>query len=691
MEPEPSPAPAESPLPPAILRSLGDRSYDKRKNAALEIEALIKALQENNDTDRICSVIAMLGQDFATSTNANHRKGGLIGLAATAIGLMQDIHLYLDALLPPVLHCFDDPESRVRYYSCESLYNIAKVARGHILKYFNQIFDGLCKLFADVDVDVKNGANLLDRLIKDIVTESESFDVERFIPLLQKYIRRANPYIRQLLVGWITVLDSVPDINMLDWLPDFLDGLFNMLSDGNREIRQAADAALAEFLRETKQSSVVEFGPMIPILVAQCNSKERFNRLTAITWVHEFIKLGGEKLILFYSGLLGAIMHCISDGDPEIRAVAGQTNQDLLLLVNETTRDFELSPLLQTLTRELSSHHIPTRMAALRWINMLLEKAPNEMKQFIGELLPALLKTLSDEADEVVLTNLKVLARISLHEVEFQRVLNAIVDLFASDRRLLETRGSLIIRKLCVLLNAKSIYISLAAVLRDSTDLEFTSIMVQTLNLILLTALELSGLRQTLKISFQESATSEDRAVFANLFECWSHNPVATLSLCLLAQAYDLASALVQKFAEVEITVGFLMQIDKLVQLLESPIFIQLRLQLLEVDAPYHPALLKSLYGLLMLLPQSTAFRTLSDRLATVSSLQQHLGGRVSGKVQPAPATSQETQDLLQHFEKVQERHARLRKDALQSRSLHADKLDLADEAKAEGNPAAQS
>jgi vacuole morphology and inheritance protein 14 len=315
-------SPAESPLPPAILRSLGDRSYDKRKNAALEIEALIKALEENNDTDRICSVIAMLGQDFATSTNANHRKGGLIGLAATSIGLMQDVHAYLDALLPPVLHCFDDPEARVRYYSCESLYNIAKVARSHILKYFNQIFDGLCKLFADVDVDVKNGANLLDRLIRDIVTESESFDVERFIPLLQKYIRRTNPYIRQLLVGWITVLDSVPDINMLDWLPDFLDGLFNMLSDSNREIRQAADSALAEFLLETKQSAVVEFGPMVAILVGQCNSKERFNRLTAINWVQEFINLGGDRLLLFYSEILGAIMHCISDADQEIRVVS---------------------------------------------------------------------------------------------------------------------------------------------------------------------------------------------------------------------------------------------------------------------------------------------------------------------------------------------------------------------------------
>jgi hypothetical protein len=38
--------PAESPLPPAILRGLGDRSYDKRKTAALDVTALIKSLQE---------------------------------------------------------------------------------------------------------------------------------------------------------------------------------------------------------------------------------------------------------------------------------------------------------------------------------------------------------------------------------------------------------------------------------------------------------------------------------------------------------------------------------------------------------------------------------------------------------------------------------------------------------------------
>ena len=49
---------------------------------------------------------------------------------------------------------------------CNCRYNITKVARANILRYFNQIFDGLCKLFAHVDMDVKNGANQLDRLIK---------------------------------------------------------------------------------------------------------------------------------------------------------------------------------------------------------------------------------------------------------------------------------------------------------------------------------------------------------------------------------------------------------------------------------------------------------------------------------------------------------------------------------------------
>lgn len=56
-----------------------------------------------------------------------------------------------------------------------------------------------------------------------------------------------------------------------------------------------------------------------------------------------------------------------------------------------------------------------------------------------------------------------------------------------------------------------------------------------------------------------------------------------------------------------------------MVQLLESPVFTELRLQLLEPQQ--HPYLLKALYGILMLLPQSAAYSKLQNRLQCISTL----------------------------------------------------------------------
>jgi vacuole morphology and inheritance protein 14 len=73
-------------------------------------------------------------------------------------------------------------------------------------------------------------------------------------------------------------------------------------------------------------------------------------------------------------------------------------------------------------------------------------------------------------------------------------------------------------------------------------DLDFVSVMVQTLNLILLTSSELFELRSLLK---QSLVTDQGRDLFISLYKSWCHNPVATFSLCLMAQCYELGSALV--------------------------------------------------------------------------------------------------------------------------------------------------
>ena len=91
---------------------------------------------------------------FSQTSNPLHiRNGGLIGLAGTAIALGVDIASYMDKFINPLLSCFIDSENRIRYFSAECLYNIAKVSKGEVLVYFNDIFDALSKVvpsFIDV-------------------------------------------------------------------------------------------------------------------------------------------------------------------------------------------------------------------------------------------------------------------------------------------------------------------------------------------------------------------------------------------------------------------------------------------------------------------------------------------------------------------------------------------------------------
>lgn len=62
----------------------------------------------------------------------------------------------------------------------------------------------------------------------------------------------------------------------------------------------------------------------------------------------------------------------------------------------------------------------------------------------------------------------------------------------------------------------------------------------------------------------------------------------------------------------VQITVSFLVEVDKLIQLLESPIFTFVRIQLL--DPQSYAYLIKALFGLLMLLPQVEIEKLISGR-----------------------------------------------------------------------------
>ncbi|KAH7683470.1 Vacuole morphology and inheritance protein 14 [Dioscorea alata] len=681
---------ADAIVPAFVLRNLADKLYEKRKNAALEIEGIVKQLTIAGEHDKITAIINLLTTEFTYSQQANHRKGGLIGLAAATVGLTSEAAQHLEQIVPPVLNSFLDQDSRVRYYACEALYNIAKVVRGEFIVYFNQIFDALCKLSADCDVNVQSAAHLLDRLVKDIVTESDQFSIEEFIPLLRERMNVLNPYVRQFLVGWITVLDSVPDIDMLGFLPDFLDGLFNMLSDSSHEIRQQADSALSEFLQEIKNSPNVDYGRMAEILVQRAGSPDEFTRLTAITWINEFVKLGGDQLVPYYADILGAILPCISDKEEKIRVVARETNEELRSIRADPGEGFDIGAILSIARRELTSEWEATRIEALHWIATLLARHRAEVISYLNDIFGSLLSALSDPSDEVVLLVLEVLACIAKDAPHFRHLVVFLIHNFRSDHSLLEKRGALIVRRLCVLLDAERVYREFSTILEGEDDLDFASIMVQALNLILLTSSELADLRALLKQSLVNVAGKD---LFISLYASWCHSAMATISLCLLAQAYQHASSVIQSLGEEDINVKFLVQLDKLIRLMETPIFAYLRLQLLEPGK--YTWLLKALYGLLMLLPQqSAAFQILRNRLKTVPSiafntdqLKRASSGNPYSQILPVSEDIIRNQDSgnmhnainfasrLQQFEHMQNRHRMHAKLQQQSRKATSSTL----------------
>lgn len=717
-----------APLSTYCVRALTDKLYEKRKTAALEIEKMVRDFQAKNKTLETRKLLRVLGQDFVLSNNLNSRKGGLIGLAAIAVALGKDTSLCVDELVLPVLSCFRDQDSRVRYRACESLYNIVKVARGSVLPFFNDIFDSLSLMAADSDQNVRNAAGSLDGLLKDIVTESSSFDLVAFVPLLRERILTRNPFARQFIVSWVSVLDSVPEIDMLVFLPEILEGLFCILGDPTSEIRKMCESVLGEFLsRIIEHPQKVNFAAMVNILIVHSNSSEEVVQLTAITWVNEFVKLAGNTLLPFASGILTAVLPNLAqdvENRKNVIETAMMVNHSLMQLITleehpdlpEKTGDTPESPegekddgtlpaliednqldlksVVLVLTRQIKHDSMQTRIAVLNWMYHLIIKIPDKMFCHMDDIFPVLLHTLSDPSDEVVLLDLEVLSKISsssagvksksesvasvsscvTNDIKltppsnmnsyFTTFMVSLLNLFSSNSQLLEDKGSFIIRQLCLLLNAEDIYRTLSEILMTHSDTRFASHMVHTLNSILLTSTELFGLRNQLK----DLKTEGSWSLFCCLYRSWCHSPVATVSLCLLTQNYKHACDLLRQFEEIEVTVEFLTEIDKLVQLIESPIFTYLRLQLL--DAPQNPYLVKSLYGLLMLLPQSEAFHTLRHRLACVPNIQL-MPPQQSHPIQKSedrkPPHFVKFSELLARFQEVQDKRQKEKRPIRQS------------------------
>lgn len=177
---------------------------------------------------------------------------------------------------------------------------------------------------------------------------------------------------------------------------------------------------------------------------------DEFTRLTALEWVAEFLRIGKREMAQFSGDLVAAILPCLAHKVPEIKDAATRANDALLRLVREYAPALDNAPaqaeskegsviseILSAITLQFLNQYVckkrahrcnvlvlvfiyfavvwcvqvATRLAALQWVLALQAAAASSVRRHVDELFPALLKLLSDVADEVRYTHASRSAR----------------------------------------------------------------------------------------------------------------------------------------------------------------------------------------------------------------------------------------------------------------------------------------
>jgi len=297
----------------AVLVSLAHKRYERRRLAAMEIEKVVRTLAMQDDFVRVRAILLSLSDDYIRSTNEDARKGGAVALAACAIGLKKandvprgstmDVAADCrDLILASVVHACQDHSQRVRYYATESLFNVIKVVPALAVKHFFILFEIERSLYADVDLDVRSGAELLDKKLKEVIVgaiNSGSFSADACVPIFARFVYMRNKATKQLTLTWLREFsEKLVGAPILEFLHLFLEGIFAMVADPNATIRQLALEFLQSVLPKLLVTNEdfedaqqkVDFDKILQSLVLTMEHPDPFVRKVAMYWMSRIVQ-----------------------------------------------------------------------------------------------------------------------------------------------------------------------------------------------------------------------------------------------------------------------------------------------------------------------------------------------------------------------------------------------------------------
>jgi len=426
---QPPAASMANPLSTACIRTLSDKAHEKRRTAATEIEKTAKELAAVNNRDQISHLIGVLTRDFVNSRSPHAKKGGLIGLASVAIGLRDMSRFFVEPLVRPIMVQLEDTDNNVRFYACESLYSVIKMCRDSVVPIFAELFVALALVYGDSEQNIRNGAEQIDRALKDIALSSTELNSASLVHELKCRLDTKDPFGRFFNLGWTKMMQNYSKCNFVEYLPDFINALFEYLADEKADIHVNADRVLERFLRDVRADpTAVELNKMVNFLILHAQTNNVRVQLVAVFWIREFLELGGAGSMMAHSaGILKAVLHSVANDEKgtdlrRLRELCRGVNMDVMRMINRVHVEVERNPsavsdipwqaLIEVFVQMIQKGKRPAKLAIMRWWYLLFKINQPKMSHFVDDIIPELLRALADPSDEVIIVGVSVIAEI---------------------------------------------------------------------------------------------------------------------------------------------------------------------------------------------------------------------------------------------------------------------------------------
>ncbi len=211
---------------------------------------------------------------------------------------------------------------------------MTKVARDNILPMFNEIFSSMSVVVTDPDQSVRTAAELLDRLLKDIVTDHQSFKTAEFVPILKERMYSKDQFAREFNLGWVHAMHKVPNSTIVDHLPDILDPLLLIVTDERSEIYCRCQKELGTFLtiiKSEKKPNTEAFKQMLNVLAMHIQSQHIRLQTMSIIWIRHFLRINEPLIFPYISGILAAILPNLGHDEERRRTTSEEEYRRKLL------------------------------------------------------------------------------------------------------------------------------------------------------------------------------------------------------------------------------------------------------------------------------------------------------------------------------------------------------------------------